>query len=214
MTDLIAAASALQTMGEALKEIWSVGKADGFTRNRRKYRDELDEAARDAVERKTNRDDFIKKVLALIALYYLLALLDGGNLAEEELTVDEWTKLRTFVLTANMSVTSLADDIYSGRYDGTEGMESLGLRLDKWEGALDAVNSYGQVLDRENPYLKWIWSPEKEHCIDCARLNGQVHLASEWRESGYYPKSYDLECRGFYCGCEWIKAEGPSMGEF
>lgn len=190
------------------------GSKKSFDSDARTYRNELESLSGEAVKGNISRDDFIKRVVAIIALYYLLALLDGADISESEMTSEEQLKLTSFIFTATGSVTSLADDIYSGAYSGEGGWEKLDNRLNLWDAALEAIHSFFQLLIRGDPYIRWVWNPDKDHCFDCARLNGQVHRASAWKKSGYYPKSYDLECRGFWCGCKWEKSSGPSVGEF
>jgi hypothetical protein len=61
--------------------------------------------------------------------------------------------------------------------------------------------------DGEN-MLTWVLDPFKENCRTCIQLNGQVHSAQEWRDSGWEPGVSWLECGGFRCGCEFVNTPG------
>lgn len=54
----------------------------------------------------------------------------------------------------------------------------------------------------------------EEHCGDCLRLDGQVHLASDWDSHPMRPQSNALECGGYNCDCRLVPARGPESGSF
>lgn len=211
MADLESAAKALQEMGGVLKEIENLSKAQPDVGG---YREKLGELADEALDRRTSFDDFIRRVTIIIAAAYLLAFLLGSKMSQAEMALDDYMVLSGYTALAIASARKLAEEIYRGDYDDEGGRARLQGRLDLWGNALVAVYSFAHLLDKSNPWLKWIWSPEKDHCSDCIRLNGQVHKANEWRASGWFPQSHDLECHGFNCGCRWIQADGPSIGAF
>lgn len=67
---------------------------------------------------------------------------------------------------------------------------------------------------RDEPEPRYVWrlGATEKHCRDCARLNGQVHTASEWARAGIRPQSADLECGGWRCDCRLEQTEDESAG--
>ncbi len=205
---------ALEGMDAASGPMSFVAKQAGFDSESDKYLAQLDDLTYEALERRISFDKFMERVTVLITASYLLALLFGSRMSQADLTMDEYMLLAGYTATAIASAKNLAEEIYRGEYDDEGGRERLKNRLDKWGNALFAVYNFGHLLDKSNPFLKWLWAPEKDHCGDCIRLNGQVHKASEWKASGWHPQSHDLECHGYRCGCRWIRTGGPSVGAF
>jgi hypothetical protein len=113
------------------------------------------------------------------------------------------------------SLDDFGEGIYGGLYgDGTQGLDSAFARVAMWITIASGIYFFGQLFRPDEPYLRWNFSVFKEHCRDCVRLDGQVHTASEWRASGWYPRSFGLECHGVHCGCYFTDAAGPSSGGF
>ena len=87
-------------------------------------------------------------------------------------------------------------------------------RVAIWKNKAAAFFSIGQKHDRSNPFLMWALGATEKHCPDCARLNGQVHTAEQWRRAGIEPQSPDLSCKGFRCSCIFVEVDGPEQGGF
>jgi hypothetical protein len=79
-----------------------------------------------------------------------------------------------------------------------------------WTNAYSGVATLGQIYDRDDPWEQWLRGPTERPCGDCLHLHGQIHRASEWRAAGIRPKSPDLECNGYNCGCTLEKVDNPS----
>ena len=82
-------------------------------------------------------------------------------------------------------------------------------RLNQWPLRLDFLRDQAKRTARRNPKLKWVMSPEKEHCPDCLRLHNRVYRRSTWDKWDIYPKHTNLACGGFNCGCSWEETDEP-----
>jgi len=71
-------------------------------------------------------------------------------------------------------------------------------------------NLYHAALGAADDSQLWMWvvNPLKEHCSTCLRMNGQVHTMKDYLKTGIVPQSSALECGGYRCGCELVKATG------
>ncbi len=76
-----------------------------------------------------------------------------------------------------------------------------------WANNIASTETVGQTLDRRDSWYQWQLGATEKHCRDCARLNGQIHRASEWRSAGIRPQSPDLECGGWNCDCRLVPVE-------
>ena len=95
------------------------------------------------------------------------------------------------------------------------GGRSLAERVVIWVNVASSIYEMGRTYDKNDPFLKWVRDPVKMSCGDCIRLNGQVHRASAWKSSGWFPRSNGLECKGFRCGCRYIQTrEQQEVGSF
>lgn len=179
------------------------------------YRAEFEDLVTQAVEGEITQPDFIDRLSELVAAMLFTAMIAGSEWDDDELSIEMSTRLQ-LVIDQNLdAVRDFANDIYEGRYspDGLGIVAALG-RISLWAGTLGSVYAMGQTYRRDDPFLRWEWSPLKDHCEDCRRLNGQVHRASEWRQSGWVPRGRMLACHGYRCGCAFIPAEGPATGSF
>lgn len=178
----------------------------------REYESRFSELVELAAENAVPRDRFEELLAELIAEILAMLWLRGANMVNVERSRAETLALQEALEPHLQSVQGFANDIYSGRYEDKP--ESLLTRMFVWTNMAASVYFAGLLLRRDDPHLRWVWNPLKDHCSDCVRLNGQVHRASEWQASGWRPRSTGLECRGFNCGCALIETIGPSQGNF
>ena len=186
------------------------------------YQQQLEELMRQARDGEIERDEFQRRVAEITAALLLLLFLLGSRLPASQViaSVQLNTILADNELQARFSANGLADEIYNGgKYavgdDRTvaQSNESIASRAALWAGTALGLYAIGQTWRQDDPYLMWQVGPT-EHCSDCARLNGQVHRASEWRASGWQPRIRRLECGGWRCQCGFVETGGPSRGGF
>lgn len=113
--------------------------------------------------------------------------------------------------------------IIDARVDQTP-LDPLLARAEIWANRYDDVRNQAIIWatpeqdDEGSPQMMvWHYNPEKEHCDQCASLNGIIASLSEWRVSGYHPYAdWDgnlpneyLGCGGWRCGCELLPTGEP-----
>lgn len=197
------------------------------------YYNDLDELTRQALAGRVREDDFRREMERIVRAALLLAFVTGG--ADVTTSPEAERKLREQIRLQLNSIDVLADDIYSGRYSrravrdarpglpmqtADEGRAKLLNRLALWTFTLGGVYHAGQTFAPSflvngvptEPTYVWRYDPSKKHCTDCARLNGVVLTADEWRRAGIDPQSPDLECGGWRCGCYRELTDQPSIG--
>lgn len=84
-------------------------------------------------------------------------------------------------------------------------------RAEMWTNRWGEAFSEGQMLACRDQKLEWVWNPIKEHCDDCLKYHGRVYRASSWAKVGIYPRSSELQCGGFRCGCRFQETDSPAM---
>jgi len=87
-------------------------------------------------------------------------------------------------------------------------------RVDLWVQRYREVYNLGLETARDDPKYRWKINPEKENCVDCSRLAGQVRRLSVWKAHDLRPQSPKLACmrsaRGVtVCGCEFETTTDP-----
>lgn len=174
------------------------------------YDAQFKKLAQDALEKNVTEDQFREMLAALVTALILALFQRGSKRSFLELLPDEQLAVSQLVQDQTTAISGLATDIYAGKYSS---LADLGYRIDLWMNSAVSAFYAGQTYDNSDPHLLWMYGPT-EHCSDCQRLNGQVHTASEWRASGWTPRSRGLECEGYNCQCRWIPAPGPSVGGF
>lgn len=184
---------------------------DEIAATMRVYRDQFMQLAEKANSGEIARDRFQEALAALVAAAILAFFRRGSRTRYTDLRPEELEAIQAQTERHLLSISGLTDDLYTGRYVGN--VEGIAGRLDMWMNMAVGIYSLGQTYRRDEPYYAWRYGPT-EHCVDCLRLNGQVHTASAWRASGWVPRSYGLTCKGLYCQCSYVESIGPEIGNF
>jgi HK97 family phage portal protein len=181
------------------------------------YRDGMGELVSSAVLGEISRTEFEAAMRTLVDEFYPVLFLAGANLADlGVLSRGELAEYEAELEIAQQSVDNFSNDIYEvERYAGDDGLEMAENRVSVWRNKAAGLLALGMLFLPGDPLLTWIYG-DTEHCNDCARLNGQVHRQSEWRQSGWRPQSSGLECNGYHCECRYkeVPAGTPTSGTF
>ncbi len=147
---------------------------------------------------------------ALITRYgrqaYTDGLEEGG--VEEGMSDEDRSTTNSLIAEQSSYVTDFADRLFDGSEATPEARASAWFQKSVYPFYLAGLQS----SDSDGLY-EWVYG-DTEHCADCQRLNGQKHRMSEWMDSGWLPKSSELECHGDNCSCELVKARGRASGEY
>ena len=178
------------------------------------YEAQLSELAQSANGGEIQQDDFEDEAKAIVAALILLAFLRGSEMDEEDLSGELRAMIDGEIAVNQEAIDNFSADIYAGRYQADKlGDEGLSNRLGLWVSTLAGAYAVGQIHRLDNPRFVWRVGPT-EHCGDCLRLNGQVHTAEQWRNSGWTPKGRNLECHGYRCQCSLQETTESVRGSF
>jgi hypothetical protein len=167
----------------------------------------------EALNEDISRDNFEARLAEVVMAILIAIWLRGANMSSvAELTAAERFAIQGMLDPHLNAISGLSEDLYTGRYD--ESPSSALTRIFVWSNMAAGVYFLGLAHRRDDPNLQWIYTPDKDHCGDCLRLNGQVHTATEWRASGFMPRSIGLECKGFHCGCRFSETTKSIKGSF
>lgn len=180
------------------------------------YTNSVGELVSSAVLGEIEQADFEAAMRTVVDDAYPALLALGSEESLPTYTAAELAEYETELETARASIPNLAGDIYQvQRYDGDEGLAQAARRVDVWGLKAAGIFALGQLLRLDDPLLMWLYG-DTDHCDDCARLNRQVHRASEWQQSGWRPQGGNLDCNGFRCHCRYdeVPPETPLSGSF
>lgn len=169
-----------------------------------------------ALRSEISRERFEGVLEQIVAAVLVTLFARGSRLSASEFTDDMRETIDAAITVHIKSLSGFADNIYiDGLYvAGGLGVQGALDRIATWMTIASGVFFLGMMYRPDDPYLKWNYSILKEHCADCARFNGQVHTALEWRSAGWHPRSFLLACHGVHCGCFFTQVSGPSVGGF
>lgn len=200
-----------QTFGKKQIEFASTGN-DDLDAALEEYGNDLESLALLANTGKITQDEFEEQLAELVTLALTAFYSEMSGIDPDNFTDDDLENVSDFIAINLESVGKLGNDIYDERYQDTEdrdGTLMLLTRLGLWVGSAATVAFLGTINNKEElakPTVKqlrfeWVLNPTKENCPSCIALNGQVHTTSEWSNFGVYPRSPELICQGFRCGC-------------
>ena len=175
------------------------------------YNDELLELAQSANEELITQSVFEDALLTLSSLTLLAIFELGFGSADAKMS----SLITNLVNTNADAVPGFASAIYEGRY--TDRNSALKRRVALWRESAAAAYIIGQVSDpsRKEQHYEFVMGPTSDHCEDCARLDGQIHTAAEWKShSKYLPRSRGLACSGFRCLCNLEDTNDKTSGNF
>jgi hypothetical protein len=150
---------------------------------------------------------------ASIRNLYTRAWEDGAaecGVKPTELTQEERDRLEEEIWSELSHTGKFADAIVAGSKANGGKLGKLTGRIPMWVNRYQGVRYLAKIYACGDQKLMWVMNPVKEHCEDCLMLNGRIYRASLWKESGWEPRSRDLACRGYKCGCELVNTDLPA----
>ena len=106
-------------------------------------------------------------------------------------------------------VLPFAQEILAVKAEVDSKVDRFIIRATMWANQWGRIRNLAAAMAcRDRPML-WLYSPLKEHCADCNRMNGRIYRNSVWQNYGILPQSRDLACGGYRCGCRLIPTDLP-----
>lgn len=126
-----------------------------------------------------------------------------------ELTMEERTRLAWEINSEINYVIDFGNAIIDGSKANGGKVGPLYDRAEMWCNRYEGVKSIARSMTCGDVKLKWVMNPLKEHCSSCLMLDGRVYRASIWKKYNIEPRSRDLACGGYKCGCRFIQTNDP-----
>lgn len=169
-----------------------------------------------AVERDSavGRYSFGIRMREMLKRYGLAAYKDGmaqGGVFVDDLDADDENDYRRVVVDQSGYISSFSDDLYVKK---AVTMNNIDMRVNAWGKSLQAFLDQGVYAADKNGMFIWVRDHLKESCLDCKRLENQVHRFKTWKLSGWLPRSSKLKCWGAECGCQLVKSNDKARGRF
>lgn len=158
--------------------------------------------------------DFVDQMVLAIETYFTRAWYEGMSacgIQPDEITTEERIRLIQEINTEYQYIVGFGEDILRNSRENGGKLAPLVARIPMW------VNRYINVRETAKTYacndmkFEWVVNPLKESCEDCLMLNGRVHRGSVWKASGWAPRSRNLACGGYKCGCELVATDKPAL---
>ena len=137
--------------------------------------------------------------------------LEFGGVVGEDLSNEDLSAVTTWLAEQSEYVTNFANRVFAGEVAESQ----IAVHVDMWANkSLRDIYNLGVLAADANAMYQWHYDPAKEHCDTCKRLHGQIHRMSAWTERGLLPGSSELECGGWFCGCELERTNRRAAGSF
>lgn len=160
-----------------------------------------------------SRYDFTDGMVSAIYNNFSDAWLAGAKAVgvnRADITPAQWNILRNEINNQYNYVTGYADAIYANNRNEGGRLSELFSRADMWLNQYERIKSKAMIELAGNKRLKWIVSSMiKNHCDDCGKLDGRVYTAKVWKQAKIEPRSHELACGGWKCGCGFEVTTDP-----
>jgi hypothetical protein len=151
----------------------------------------------------------------LIATYGRKAYRDGlkaGGADASEISDEELVEISQLAVEQSQYVTAVGEAIYK---DGTVSpAQAAGKPQLWWNKSIMPFYQAGLVSADKNGNYEFQLGATEAHCIDCQRLNKQVHRLRNWMKSGWLPQASKLTCGGWQCDCHLVKTTREVSGSY
>lgn len=168
-----------------------------------------------AVNGEIDRRRFGVVARGLIASYGRKTYRDGleaGGADASEISDEELAEISQLAIEQSQYVTNVGEAIYKDEKVSPE--QAAGKPQLWWNKSMMPFYNAGLASADRNGNYEFQLGATEEHCIDCARLNGQVHRLRNWIKSGWMPQSSKLSCGGWKCDCRIQKTNRPVSGSY
>lgn len=137
--------------------------------------------------------------------------LEFNGVVGEDLSADDLSAITDWLAETSEYVTNFADDVFDGGVSDAQ----IRTHVDMWANkSLRDIFNRGVMAADADAMMQWHYDAAKEHCDTCKKLHGQIHRMSAWVERDLLPGSSELDCKGYFCGCELRRTDNPESGSF
>lgn len=161
-----------------------------------------------AVEGDVRQAAFVTRMMSIIRGYGFQAYRDGlkAGGVNDEMDEDDIAQAERLAQEQRRYVNGIASQIYEDDKVTTEETEG---RASMWfSKSIYPFYLLGLESASANLAVMWVMNARKENCVSCQALDGQVRRIKYWM-STIIPKSINLACSGYNCGCVLTPTDRP-----
>lgn len=147
---------------------------------------------------------FVDGMAASIRRGFTQAWNDGARIcgiSPSEMSEEEQDRLQREINQEITYLSNFANDIIAASKASGGLLRVHTARIPMWVNSYARIRELAKMLACKDRKAIWKVNPLKEHCTDCLHVDGRVYRMSIWRKYGWEPRSRNLECRGYKCGC-------------
>lgn len=188
-------------------------RAKAIQATRLDFENDFDNLLSRARAEKMGRVQWASAMRAIMRRYgrkaYVDGMADGG--VEDEPTEDDNITINELAASQSQYITELGNVLYKedGISDATADVKAA-----MWYNkSIDPFYQAGLLSADANGLYEWVFGKTEQHCDSCRRLNGQRHRLKGWK-ANIMPKSSELDCGGWLCDCNLVKARGRQRGNY
>lgn len=182
----------------------------------RYYREALRRISRAVWDDRISYLEFLEKAEAYVQQFLNEAMIQAlyeVGLTVAELTVDERILLAARIAEEISYLQPFARWLLENQRGVTK-LVTVFNRVELWVNSFNKMKNYVKTAIGGDVKLLWVMDPAKEHCRDCARLDGRVYRAKIWARYGIKPQDARLACSGYRCGCLLLPTDRPANTGF
>lgn len=202
-TKLSAAFNALQA---SLSDPQALQRSARYGKIRSAYERQLTQAARQFLNG-GNRRTFTNAAKQVMVTQYgatadlFGAALDGATLAKFNAEVSQESDY----------LEGLFGDLALQRSAGDRTVPEA--RMAQYARSLDALFNELSAAQALGQKVYWQRGATEEGCIDCLRLDGQLHPISYYVDRNFIPRKPGaaMKCGGYNCDCQWVDVHGKPV---
>lgn len=152
--------------------------------------------------------EFTDNMFSVMRRNFTLAWIDGARLqGVTDIADNEMLRVQDYTQEQAQYLPGLADYIQNNSKVSGGKFSSLDVRLDMWANRWRDFWNEARLFYAGDAHIKWVMNPDKENCPDCLALNGRVYTRSTWNKYGLHPQMKELNCKGYACGCRFVKTD-------
>jgi hypothetical protein len=161
-----------------------------------------------------DRRGFGVAVRSLLKQYGTQAYRDGlaaGGVTVDLLDPEDSAEVSRVFVEQAVYINGLTDAVYA---DKTLTLATAISRAQLWGKSLQEFVNAGLMSANRNGMYRWDMNLLNDNCIDCKRMDKQVHRLRTFKRRGVMPRSSKLKCWGGYCGCKLTRTNEKARGRF
>lgn len=161
-----------------------------------------------------DRRAFTVTMRSFLKNYGLQAYKDGmrqGGVTVDTLDPEDNVEYMSVFLDQAQYIAGLADAVFKDKAITPDNAQD---RAMMWGKSLQLFDDAGLISADRNGMYRYKRGLTSDSCVDCKRLDGQVHRLKTYKARNRMPRSNSLACKGYRCLCSLERTTERARGRF